>query len=198
MRTLLTLLVIVGLWFGLDDWRHRSIHPAPGILVAEVPQQRDLTSAPPFAHQDYTLTPRATFRVVGRVLSGERYRFSYAADLIPRDLALGWDVMSDSSVLDQLQISQSNRFYFWRTRDNVLPVPVSRITESSANMHLIAANASVAKVINSARVGQVITLDGQLVDVRDQNGAQMKTSLTRTDTGAGACEILYVEDARIQ
>lgn len=62
-----------------------------------------------------------------------------------------------------------------------------------ANMHLIAANSDVAAVIADARVGQILSLEGLLVDVRRPDGGGMRTSLTRDDTGAGACEIVWVE-----
>jgi hypothetical protein len=38
----------------------------------------------------------------------------------------------------------------------------------------------------------VVTLRGRLVDVTGPKGVA-RTSLVREDTGAGACEILYVE-----
>jgi len=198
MRTaLLALFTATVLWFGLEDWRQRRIDQPPGVLVAESPDQFELPSAPAIRHAGYTLTPRAGIRVTARILAAERYRFSRTSDLMPRDLALGWGVMSDSAVLDQLTISQSDRFYFWRTKTSVLPAPFDLISASSANMHLIAASPDIAKVIDRARVGQIITFSGRLVDVLASDGGQMKTSLTRNDTGAGACEIVYVEAARL-
>ena len=101
MRVFIAISVAVALWFGVDDWRQRSIEHPPGVLAPDIPEQRDLPSATPLVHAGYTLTPRAEIRVTARVLAGERYRFSRAADLMPRDLALGWGVMSDSAVLDQ-------------------------------------------------------------------------------------------------
>lgn len=197
-KALLAVFAATALWFGLDDWRQRSIDHPPGILVAEIPQQREISSSAIIQKSGYTLTPRATFRLTARILAAERYRLSRASDLMPRDLALGWGVMSDSAVLDQLKISQGDRFYFWRTKTSVLPAPLDLISASSANMHLIAANPDVAKVIDRARVGQLISFKGRLVDVLASDGGQMRTSLTRDDSGAGACEIVYVEEASLR
>ena len=193
MRIAFALLVIVAAFAAARDWRDREVTQPPGVLVSAEPLQRDVTAAPIRVH-DYTLTPRARFRLTARVLAGERYRFALASDLMPRDLALGWGVMSDSSVIEQLTISQSDRFYFWKSRSASLPAPVEQIIASSANMHLIAANAGVAHAIDRARVGQVIELEGMLVDVAMAKGGELRTSLTRTDSGAGACEIVYVEN----
>ena len=198
MRIFLAALVAVGLWFGWDDWQQREIKRASGMLAVAEPLQRDLAGSTLIRHGKFTLTPRAEFSVTARVLASERYRMDPTASLMPRDLALGWGPMSDSSVLAQVEISQSGRFYFWRTRSNVPPIPLAQISASSANMHLIAANASVARTIDRARVGHIIELEGQLVDVRGDNGWQINTSLTRADVGAGACEIIYVERATVR
>jgi hypothetical protein len=65
-------------------------------------------------------------------------------------------------------------------------------------MHLIPADDAIKAVLFAARVGQVLSLDGELVDVTRKNGWAMKSSLTRDDTGAGACEVIYVRAARIE
>ncbi|MBL8311865.1 MAG: hypothetical protein JNL19_15705 [Burkholderiales bacterium] len=195
MRIAVALLVIVAALAAARDWRDREVRQPAGVLVSTEPAQRELTAAP-IQVRDYTLTPRARFRLAARVLAGERYRFALAADLMPRDLALGWGVMSDSALISQLVISQSDRFYFWKSRNHDLPAPAEQIIANSANMHLIAANETVAQAIDRARVGQVIELDGMLVDValpQGRGGGELRTSLTRTDRGAGACEIIYVE-----
>lgn len=43
------------------------------------------------------------------------------------------------------------------------------------------------------RPGAHVAIGGWLVDVTVPNRFVWRTSLTRTDTGAGACEIVYVE-----
>lgn len=198
MRYLLGALVVVGLWFGWDDWQQREIKHPPGVLADAEPRQVSLIGATPIRQGQFTLTPRAQFSATARVLASERYRWDVSASMMPRDLALGWGPMSDSSVLAQVQISQSGRFYFWRTRASVPPIPLALISASSANMHLIAANALVARNIDRVRVGHIIEISGQLVDVRADSGWQINTSLTREDVGAGACEIIYVERATVR
>ena len=192
MRVAFALLLVIAAFAAARDWQGREVEQPPGVLVGGEPVQRDVQAAP-FRVRDYTLTPRARFRAEARVLAGERYHFAREADLMPRDLALGWGVMSDSSVIEQLAISQSDRFYFWKSRSSALPAQVEQIIASSANMHLIPASDSVARAIDRARVGQVIELEGMLVDVALPKGGNLRTSLTRTDSGAGACEIVYVE-----
>ena len=198
MHLALIALFAVAIWWGFDDWQRRKIDRPSGVLASVEPTQRNTTSAQPIKVGKFTLTPRADFSVTARVLANERYRLDNMADLIPRDLALGWGPMSDSSVLDNIDISQSGRFYFWRpsaVASATYAASVETIIASSSNMHLIPANTNVARIIDRARVGHIIELEGLLVDVRADSGWQINTSLSRTDTGAGACEIIYVERA---
>ena len=54
----------------------------------------------------------------------------------------------------------------------------------------------VSGVLGRLRTGSVVELRGQLVDIEGSE-AGMRTSLSRSDTGAGACEILLAESARV-
>ncbi|CAK0771647.1 hypothetical protein CCP4SC76_5470009 [Gammaproteobacteria bacterium] len=53
------------------------------------------------------------------------------------------------------------------------------------------------KAIKSAEIGDHIHLSGQLARYAHAGGFQRGTSITRTDTGNGACETIYVEDFQI-
>jgi hypothetical protein len=175
----------------------RPIEQPAGVLVTEAPKQRSLTNAPTFTYRNYTLTPRADFALTARVLSGERYKIDNLATLVPRDLALGWGIMSDSALIEKLNISQSGRFFFWRFEGEEMRAQIPQIVASSANMHVIPANAQVKDVIDSVRVGELISIEGKLVDVARGDGWAIKTSLSRDDSGPGACEIVYVEAATV-
>ena len=140
----------------------------------------------------WTLKPRAHYDITARILSTESYRFDALAALVPEDLALGWGPMSENRVLQTLDISQSGRFYWWRPHPDS---PVSRdiITTHSANTHVIPADSTVKRQLERLRVGEVVRLTGTLVDGTRDDGAWVHTSLSRSDTGAGACEVLLVE-----
>jgi hypothetical protein len=102
--------------------------------------------------------------------------------------------MSDGRVLADIEISQGNRFYFWRTRS--WPIGRGEIESHSANWHVIPENAAVAKTLGRLRTGSIVQFSGRLVDIEGGDGG-MRTSLSRTDTGAGACEILLATSARV-
>ena len=175
-----------------DRWEARPIVHPPGVLVSTDPVQTDLGPSPPrLSKAGYQILPLQSFSLVARVLSKERYRFDEAADIAPVDLALGWGRMSDQAILDAFDISQSRRFYFWHV--DRFPIPRREIETHSANMHMIPANDEVKRNLLSIRAGQIVSLSGYLVEVHGPNGWRWRSSLTREDTDAGACEVVWVE-----
>ncbi len=139
----------------------------------------------------YVIKPLARYEITARVLSKESYRWDQGANLAPVDLAMGWGPMSDSAVLDKLKISQGNRWFQWRA--DAFPISVEEISRHAANMHLIAADNVIAKQIRKVRPGKIITMRGYLVEVTGKDGFTWRSSLSREDTGGGACELMWVE-----
>ena len=167
-----------------------EVRHGPGEVAPRTPIQSEAELAP-FSREDYNITPVADFDIEARVLGRKNYRVDAGAKLSPVDLALGWGPMSDETVLDQIDISQSGRFYRWRT--DVLPIPRQEIEHNSANMHLIPANDAVEDQLKRLRKGQVVRIQGHLVNVDREDGWYWYTSQTRTDTGGGSCELVFVE-----
>ncbi len=164
---------------------------SPGAEAVAAPQQAR-SSTQPFDLNGYRIEPLAHFKIRARVLSRENYATDKEADLSPTDLALGWGRMSDIDVYEQLHITQSGRFYFWRY-DNEPPIPRDEIVNSSANMHLIPANDEVRRALARVRQGQIVNIEGELIEATQANGWRWRSSLTRSDSGAGACEVVWVE-----
>jgi hypothetical protein len=189
-RVIILLLILFGAWklHTLPG----SVTLGPGVHAGQAPSQTPGNPQNGFRHGDYTITPMAGFRIRAKVLSREDYRFDREAELSPVDLALGWGNMSDEDVLAQIEISQGGRWYRWRSES--LPIPVREIETHSANMHLIPADEQVESEIRKVRAGEVIELSGSLVEVRAKDGWRWKSSLTREDTGANACEVIWVEE----
>ncbi len=195
-RRIFILSVVVLGYLIVRDWDTKPIVHPPGLLVIEKPIQVDMQPSL-FMLDDYQLTRRASFEIRARVLSTEPYYLHRESDLSPLDLALGWGVMSDQAVLDRIDISQSGRWY--RTRYELPPpVPEQQIISSSSNMHMIPARVDIDRSLKALRPGDVIILRGYLVDVDHDSGWFWRTSMSRTDTGNGACEIVYVESLIVE
>lgn len=120
------------------------------------------------------------------------------ASYAPVDLAVAWGEGAMADVHGRIHISQSNRFYFWRAGAEAWQDPrVRRFGKHSANWHLVPANDDVADAVDSIREGEVVSLRGHLVDIFAPDGYRWKTSRTRNDQGAGACEIVLVSEAHV-
>lgn len=196
---LFTALLAIGTWQAFNRWQLRPVHPPDGPIAPMDPLQTNLDSPPEVTTLGrWRLTPRARYDITARILSREDYHFDLLSDLIPEDLALGWGPMSDNRVLRAFEITQGARFYSWRPKQPELPVPRQVVIEHSANTHVIPANAATRHQLERLRVGQVVHLTGLLVDGVRDDGAYLKTSLTRSDTGPGACEVVLVEQADVE
>ncbi len=193
LRTaLFTALAAAALLQGYNNWRLRPVHPSDGPIAPADPQQTDAEGAQVTTLGHWRLKPRARYDITARILSREDYYFDLLADLIPEDLALGWGPMSDNRVLRAFEITQGARFYSWIPKQD-LPIPRQDVIEHSANTHVIPADSAVRRQLQRLRVGQVVHLTGFLVDAVRDDGAYISTSMTRSDTGAGSCEVVLVE-----
>lgn len=180
---------VVGLLSG------RPIDRPAGVLVDREPLQTP-TRAGAFMFGEFQLTPRANYDIEARVLSVEPYKMDGGAKLSPIDFAVGWGPMSDTAVLDHFRITQGARFFTIYPDETAIDIRTALL--GSANMHLIPATGKVRDQLDDVRAGNVVRLRGYLVNVAGPDGYTWNTSLTREDTGAGACELFYVEGVEVR
>jgi len=167
-----------------------AIDQPSGVLAANEPLQR-LVQRPAFQFGAYQLTPLADFDVEARVLSVEKYRTDRGAKLSPIDFALGWGPMSDSDVLEHFRVKQGGRFFSIYPDAEAIDMKLALL--SAANMHLIPATGTLEDELKRVRPGSIVRLQGQLVSALGPNNFTWRSSLTRADSGDGACELFYVE-----
>ncbi len=193
MRAVLFTVVALSLFYQCSA---EEIHYGPGVMAPSEPQQARVSNVAPFEWEGYQIKPLASFDIEARVLSKARYRMGRQAEISPIDLALGWGPMSDESVLKDIKISQSGRFYHWRAAR--MPIPARVISSHSANMHLIPANDEVDRVMkNETRKGSIVQFSGYLVSISAEDGWRWRSSLTRKDAGKGACELVWVKQMKV-
>jgi hypothetical protein len=188
----ITTLMAVGV-LGLSPWRTQA-SPLPGMSAPAQPLQTATTAAI-FKHQDFTIKPLANYEVTAKVLSKRTYEQDKSSSISPVDFALGWGVMSDATILSDLTITQSNRWFYvsWQRAY----VKVDEVKSSSANTHILPANDDIAKKIKNVQKDDIVQLKGYLVEVTNSSGFLWRSSLKRDDTGDGSCEILWVTDVSI-
>ncbi len=169
----------------------------PGEIVHQDPEQTEISKVTSFNKNGYLIHPLASFDITGRILSTHDYppNSDKEADLAPVDFAFGWGPMSDTAILNKIEISQGNRFYYWHVEE--FPIPRKEIETHSANMHLIPATEEIKEQLEDVHPGQIVHIKGYLVEVHGDNGYIWRSSLTREDTGFGACEVIWVTYAAI-
>lgn len=193
MKTLSALLAL-ALGFFVYFHLHRPITYPGGVLIKSEPTQIAIgDGAGVIEHGEYHLKPLARFSFDGRILHRKVYGYDRSAKLVPVDLAVGWGPMSDQDVLDRLNISQSMRFY-WYEYQLPPPIPEDQIISHSTNVHVIPATSAIASFCKSLRQGELVHLEGELVEATGPEIGTWRSSLSRTDTGNGACELMLVED----
>jgi hypothetical protein len=192
MKTVSALLAI-ALAFVVYFYLHRPITYPAGVLIESEPEQIATSSGEPITYGAYQLKPLARFSLDARILHQKVYGYDRESKLVPVDLAVGWGPMSDQAVLDRLKITQSMRFYWYEYQ---LPPPIAReqIVSHSTNLHVIPATPEIASFCKSLRQGELVHLEGELVEATGPEIQIWRSSLSRTDSGNGACELMLVED----
>ncbi len=142
-----------------------------------------------------TLDPRATFDISARVAADEHYRADDGAFLVPVDLVMTWGELPDEPYKSKVSYGQMARYYFWRTPSADLDLHY--VSAHSANMHMIPANGNVRRALLAVGGGDPVRVHGLLVNAKRADGFYWNSSLTREDTGPGACELVWVEEIQI-
>ena len=70
-------------------------------------------------------------------------------------------------------------------------MPAQQAMQMVSNMHIIPANPDIAKQIQQVKRGDLVRLQGELVEIRDKD-LQWTSSLSASDIGDGACELFRV------
>jgi hypothetical protein len=149
----------------------------------------------PWREGGATITPLARYAIKARVLHAEPDYFGRPTTWSPVDLAVGWDAMADPAVYDQLHIQQHDRWYFYHWYGSP-PLGRDQIIGESANTHILPANAEIQQRVMTFRAGEMVELSGYLVRVDCPDGWHWISSLSRTDTGDGSCEVMWVDTAQ--
>jgi len=168
-----------------------------GSAIRETEPLQEASDGRPFAivikGYTYAITPRATYDISGLVVSQHRGDafFNLGHKVDPgniKDVCVVWGDAVTSGAYRKVTFTSS---FSWSR--NFTP-PFN--PEKASNNHLIPATAAIDRQIRAIHVGDQIRLTGFLVDYTVTKDGQeiftRRTSLTRSDTGNGACEILYV------
>lgn len=182
--------MLIAVITGCSD----KVELGDGVLAPEVPRQWALGTpeARTIRIGEFRLVPKAGYDITAKVLSKRHYRWDDLAAIAPWDFALGWGPLSDEALLRPMKVVQGDRFMFWHLYE--ARIDINLVNLSSANVHLIPENSEILRRISAIPEGAIVHLSGELVDVHFADNSVIPSSLTRRDTGPGACEILLVQE----
>lgn len=175
-----------------------GLDPLPAL--DEEPQQTASTRRPfslSFNDVEYRVKPKYRYALDGLVVSfrhhdGNSRMHSRSQDhLNMLDVCVVWGSNADPELL--------NRLSFWngiftcnvKTRDREAWARFDMYDLS--NNHLISDSPRIRDEVRNIRIGDQIRVEGWLASYGTRTGDERGTSTTRTDTGNGACETIYVE-----
>jgi hypothetical protein len=173
------------------------------IDVSQEPMQIQYTSNEPIIKKnedsEFTITPVAEYKVSAVMVSRKRYHDGWHAEVAPVDLALVWGKLAETEYDKYITYSQSDRWYFYEYKAGC-PFNNFSVIPHSANNHIIPADENIYKAIKTIKKKQKVLLEGFLVNVKGRYKGEnflWNSSLKRTDSGNGSCELFYVKKVRI-
>ena len=191
--------MLISFWHRNDIPAGLDLLPA----VREEPRQR-VTTAAGFAVRyndtDYQISPEYDYELTGLVVSfrhhdGDSRMHRQAGDHINMlDLCVIWGSNAEHPDINQLDFWNGIFTCNVQTRDNAAwaAFDVSKLS----NNHLISDDPAIREQVRGVAIGDQIRVSGQLASYTGPGGRR-GTSTTRTDTGDGACETIYVRSFEI-
>jgi hypothetical protein len=205
MHTLVRYLMIASLLTAGVSWWMKDVLPSPAQLkpkLLEEPKQIRVQRQPIATSVngvDYRIQPRYTYEISALVVSLHHsdtwwdYAHKEWGDHINlMDLCVVWGGNAESGAYKNVSFSNNQWECHWRWSSAQAGSAFNQ--NEVSNNHIVTDDPAVAKVLRSIRIGDQIRVQGYLVDyvIAGRAGARV-SSETRTDSGNGACEVLYVE-----
>lgn len=215
-RALIALLIGAALFFvgykGLKSKPRESSLSNPG---AKAPIQADIPAgsaeaAPIMTSYDGTnfrLHPKAKYTLEGLIVSQHRsdsvwdHVHTLWGDLLnSRDLCTVWGQTLASGIFRDVDFWSGQWTCYYRYWDEITAGGFK--PHEVSNTHVLASDPVIRKAIDELEIGDEYRMRGLLVDYEivgdaKRAGFRRNTSLIRTDTDNGACEILLVQSVEL-
>lgn len=189
-------------WLLVSFWNRNDL---PGDVdfqpeVLAEPQQ-EATQARPFNASfkgvDYKVEPEYRYDLAGMVVSfrhhdgNSRMHFRANDHLNMMDVCVVWGDTATSKLLHKIKFWNGIFTCNFQTRNQAAWDAFS--VQQISNNHLISDDPSIREQVKDIRIGDQIRVRGYLASYSNDAGGKRGTSTTRTDTGDGACETVFVE-----
>jgi len=200
LALLASLLVWAGAWYQTRTLPERSqIQPE----LLEAPKQ-GLAGRAPFGFEyrglQYEVNPVASYDLYGLVVShneihgiADIYHDEDSVDT--KDLCVIWGANLASDDYQRITFENTPTWCHWSWRSE----DIQFHSEAIANNHLVTDSAALRAALDKVHVGDQVHFSGLLADYRDLRHPEFwrPTSTKRTDSGAGACEVVFFEELEV-
>ncbi|MEZ5542083.1 MAG: hypothetical protein R3F42_08570 [Pseudomonadota bacterium] len=193
-------LLAVSCWHRNDF--PATLTPLPAILE---PPLQQAVHARPFrvTHNgaEYRIEPRYRYDLHGLVVSYAHHDGNYSLHRLWNDhiniadVCVVWGENTDGADLNRINFWNGKFTCNFETRDTGTWERF-RLDQVSNN-HLLTTDTRLRQRVDRLRIGDQIHIRGWLVRYSNDTGFSRDTSTTRTDSGNGACETIYLEDFEI-
>lgn len=168
--------------------------------IANEPSQK-ATKKPAFdvTYEDvsYHVAPEFEYDIVGMIVSYRHHDNNSRMHRLSNDhlnmldVCVVWGENTQTAQLDKLDFWNGIFTCNFQTRDQAAwdSFDVNKIS----NNHLISDDDYVRDQVRDIKIGDQIRVQGYLASYASPNVGPRGTSTTRTDTGDGACETIYIE-----
>jgi hypothetical protein len=205
---LLLFLVLAITFFSRNNFKGVQ-NIAPEVLNPPLQRKIDFADIIRFKRNGYAyeLSPLYDYEINALVVSKMNYKmFSIEKfeKVFPYDLCLIWGSNVSSGLYRNttLKFSQDCRFCWAQWQGDV-----NFHWDEISNNHLLIDNSQLESKVRSLVIGDQVKIRGKLVNIKagilgkpdayDSSQYSWSTSVTRKDNGAGACEVIYVEDVSV-
>ena len=183
--------------------RPRAVARGEAVDISSEPRQIALPSPEvvpvEFDGKSYRVEKHHKYEISGEVLSLETYNVAFKSEFFDVDLGLIWGPRV-ADLKQRYTFNQGGRWLFWSSKEPVSDDERNYITTHISNNHLIPAEGggNLVKAVRWPGRGDKVRIAGYLVTIKNLSGAVVVASSTsRDDTGAGACEVIWVEEIQI-
>lgn len=183
--------------------------PAPDFYSADIlqePLQTPTERAPFFVDaggERYHIKPLFDYVLHGMVVS---YHHSddftdlaherWADYLNPKDICVIWGDNVVSGIYDKMQFKNGSWTCYYKTDDRATWSQFRH--DKLSNNHLLTDNAAISQALRGAKTGDQIYLKGVLASYKNTRlNSERGSSISRTDTGNGACETIYLDEFQV-
>jgi hypothetical protein len=205
MRLLQGACVIVAVAWLVAWWQTRQLPPLGAILpeLQQTPRQRATARADfGFEYQggEYLVHPVASYELHGLVVThndttglGDLTHDETSVDT--KDLCVVWGANLRNEDYRRISYQSTPTWcnVSWRGAD------IRFDGTALANNHLVTDRAALRTALDGVHVGDQVRVKGLLVNYMDRRypGAWRSSSTSRTDSGAGACEVVFFEELAV-